>query len=97
MRSGVLFNWYARLDSNQRLSAPEADALSTELRAHYDGLDNRPFLSNFGVSLKFYSSEYSTVCLRLKFSASLNLPKNERFSKPSMMADVRRQITEIRW
>ena len=29
-----LFNWYARLDSNQRLSAPEADALSPELRAH---------------------------------------------------------------
>ena len=30
-----LFNkyWYARLGSNQRLSAPEADALSTELRA----------------------------------------------------------------
>jgi hypothetical protein len=27
------FNWYARLGSNQRLSAPEADALSTELRA----------------------------------------------------------------
>ena len=26
--------WYARLDSNQRLSAPEADALSPELRAH---------------------------------------------------------------
>jgi hypothetical protein len=26
--------WYARLGSNQRLSAPEADALSTELRAH---------------------------------------------------------------
>ena len=25
--------WYARLDSNQRLSAPEADALSSELRA----------------------------------------------------------------
>ena len=25
--------WYARLGSNQRLSAPEADALSTELRA----------------------------------------------------------------
>ena len=25
--------WYARLDSNQRPSAPEADALSTELRA----------------------------------------------------------------
>ena len=25
--------WYARLDSNQRLSAPEADALSPELRA----------------------------------------------------------------
>ena len=28
-----LFFWYARLDSNQRLSAPEADALSSELRA----------------------------------------------------------------
>jgi hypothetical protein len=28
-----LFCWYARLDSNQRLSAPEADALSPELRA----------------------------------------------------------------
>ena len=28
-----LFYWYARLDSNQRLSAPEADALSPELRA----------------------------------------------------------------
>ena len=28
-----LFYWYARLGSNQRLSAPEADALSTELRA----------------------------------------------------------------
>ena len=27
-------SWYARLGSNQRLSAPEADALSTELRAH---------------------------------------------------------------
>ena len=25
--------WYARLESNQRLSAPEADALSSELRA----------------------------------------------------------------
>ena len=29
------FYWYARLDSNQRLSAPEADALSPELRAHF--------------------------------------------------------------
>jgi hypothetical protein len=28
------YDWYARLDSNQRLSAPEADALSPELRAH---------------------------------------------------------------
>ena len=28
-----IFLWYARLGSNQRLSAPEADALSTELRA----------------------------------------------------------------
>jgi hypothetical protein len=32
----LIFNWYARLGSNQRLSAPEADALSTELRARID-------------------------------------------------------------
>jgi hypothetical protein len=30
----LILLWYARLGSNQRLSAPEADALSTELRAH---------------------------------------------------------------
>ena len=30
----LMLSWYARLDSNQRLSAPEADALSPELRAH---------------------------------------------------------------
>ena len=29
----AFYFWYARLDSNQRLSAPEADALSSELRA----------------------------------------------------------------
>ena len=29
----LILLWYARLGSNQRLSAPEADALSTELRA----------------------------------------------------------------
>ena len=33
MNLNPLFYWYARLDLNQRLSAPEADALSTELRA----------------------------------------------------------------
>ena len=32
-RKRLLLLWYARLGSNQRLSAPEADALSTELRA----------------------------------------------------------------
>ena len=32
--NSLILLWYARLGSNQRLSAPEADALSTELRAH---------------------------------------------------------------
>jgi hypothetical protein len=32
---GVLL-WYARLGSNQRLPAPEAGALSTELRAQFE-------------------------------------------------------------
>jgi hypothetical protein len=35
LRKPQMLYWYARLDSNQRLSAPEADALSPELRAHY--------------------------------------------------------------
>ncbi len=34
MPNSLYLLWYARLGSNQRLSAPEADALSTELRAH---------------------------------------------------------------
>ena len=40
----LLLLWYARLGSNQRLSAPEADALSTELRAQIEvsGLDVYP-------------------------------------------------------
>ena len=42
-----LFYWYARLDSNQRLSAPEADALSSELRALTEDFDNHPLLPNF--------------------------------------------------
>jgi hypothetical protein len=29
-----LNNWYSRLESNQRPFAPEANALSTELREH---------------------------------------------------------------
>jgi hypothetical protein len=32
--NSLILLWYARLGSNQRLPAPEADALSTELRAH---------------------------------------------------------------
>ena len=47
------FYWYARLDSNQRLSAPEADALSPELRAHTEGFENHSLLPNFCVRLKF--------------------------------------------
>ena len=45
--------WYARLDSNQRLSAPEADALSPELRAPLEDFGNRPLLLNFCVRLRF--------------------------------------------
>ena len=34
--------WCARLDLNQRLSAPEADALSPELRAHATDVNDHP-------------------------------------------------------
>ena len=40
----LFYDWYARLDSNQRLSAPEADALSSELRARL----KRIRISEFG-------------------------------------------------
>lgn len=39
----ILF-WYARLGSNQRLSAPEADALSTELRARSDISNGKQYI-----------------------------------------------------
>ena len=47
------FYWYARLDSNQRLSAPEADALSSELRALVEDFDKHSLLSNLCVRQKF--------------------------------------------
>ncbi len=43
-KNGKKIKWYARLGSNQRLSAPEADALSTELRAHMQFLIDEGFL-----------------------------------------------------
>ena len=53
LRTDRHFIWYARLDSNQRLSAPEADALSPELRAHIESFGNHPLLPNFCVRLRF--------------------------------------------
>jgi hypothetical protein len=49
--------WYARLGSNQRLSAPEADALSTELRAQFllkfylyrQLIHRRPYVKSMGM------------------------------------------------
>lgn len=42
--------WYARLGSNQRLSAPEADALSTELRARIDVFNEKQYIVSGGKS-----------------------------------------------
>ena len=47
--------WYARLGSNQRLSAPEADALSTELRALLREFGINNWILNFLV-LSWFSS-----------------------------------------
>ena len=51
-RTPFHYDWYARLDSNQRLSAPEADALSPELRALFNVLDSK---LNIGYKLESIS------------------------------------------
>ena len=57
-RTPFHYNWYARLDSNQRLSAPEADALSPELRAHTEGFERRSILSKFKAGENFIPEAY---------------------------------------
>ena len=68
--------WRARLDLNQRLSAPEADALSPELRAHIiRPLQNAPFCSTSASGSNF--KPRNTQCIpTFKIFAFLELEQN---------------------